>query len=75
MYIAVAGEDIDLVAINTERGFLHALAELVNPFRFAGEGVQAIEQRRIAGTNIDTVAGDGRRRQPATVFEGPMNFG
>ncbi len=41
MKVAITGEDDDFVPIDAECRFFDALAEEVDPERFAGEGVEA----------------------------------
>ena len=75
MHVAVAREDIDFIPIDTERGFFDALTKLIDPFRFSGECIEAIEVRRIARTNVDAARGDGRRGKPAAILESPVDLG
>ncbi len=75
MDVTISGENEDFVAVDTECRLLDALIELVDPQRFAGEGVEAVEERCVPRTDVDAVAGNRRCGKPAAVGEGPEDLG
>ena len=70
----IRGKDINLVPIDTKCGFLDAVAEFIDPVGLSREGIEAIEERRIARGDVDPVAVNRRSGKAATVWESPVNF-